>query len=168
MTRWYNNLKLASVSYWYSTLTLVCEKRHHAQYVTTAHCASFCQERCLLLLQHMLGLSCDRSPWLPVGKSPNHSRILVWFPAGSCILSGKEKHVKFSPTLIPREFTLLLGFCNQRPNAIPCAKAIQRRRSSRQLCRRGMIRVCDKHSARPQARPGTNHSRTCSVRNTCT
>lgn len=57
MTRWYNNLKLASVSYWYSTLTLVCEKRHHAQYVTTAHCASFCQERCLLLLQHMLGLS---------------------------------------------------------------------------------------------------------------
>lgn len=116
---------------------------------------------------HAGSFPCDRSPWLPVGKSPIHSRILVWFPAGSCILSGKEKHVKFSPTLIPREFTLLLGFCNQRPNAIPHAKAIQRRCSSRQLCSRGMIRVCDKHSSRPQARPGTNHSCACSVRNTC-
>lgn len=43
----------------------------------------------------------DRSPRLPEEKSLNHSRNLVLLPAGSYIISGKEKQVKFSFTLIP-------------------------------------------------------------------
>lgn len=117
----------------------------------------------------MLGLSCvtgHHSP--PLGKPPNHRRILVWFPAGSSILSGKDKHARFRPTLTPLEFTLLLGFCNWRPNVISCAKKNSTQTQWQATVQGGKVqRICNKCRAQPQAGLGTSkYSHTHPVRTT--
>lgn len=94
--------QVSAIEPWYSTLSLVCDKCHCARYVTTALRAGFCQERCSFPFRHMLYLSYTIGHHVPPsGKPPNHSKIHVWFPAGSYISTGKDEHAKFSPTLIP-------------------------------------------------------------------